>query len=274
MLPKKVFGYLHPKFHTPVINILAIGVVGLIGIANSVSNAVSFINFGAFTAFTFVNFCVIALAIRNRRFRTPVQILGNAVAPLIGAGFDIWLLTQLDWRAHLLGGCWLVIGIGLSDLHDQGIPPPAARSRLLGRQRTGPHRVRSTQLYTRCIVAAANLAVARQSRIPVPASTAFGLLLGAATSLLRGIPTAAVWLVTGAIGGPILALAGWSAILRYQAPAIASLTAGVLVTIALTAYRYRSVGRHPWQPLVYTPVLAGLYLVAEYFVPDRVPAHV
>ncbi|HEY4456391.1 MAG TPA: APC family permease, partial [Pseudonocardiaceae bacterium] len=111
VLPKKAFGYLHPKFHTPVINILAIGVVGLIGIVNSVSNAVSFINFGAFTAFTFVNLCVFALAIRQRRFKTPGQILGNGIAPLIGAAFDVWLLTQLDWHAHLLGAIWLGLGI-------------------------------------------------------------------------------------------------------------------------------------------------------------------
>jgi amino acid transporter len=126
VLPKKVFGYLHPKLHTPVFNILAIGVVGLIGIANSVSNAVSFINFGAFTAFTFVNFCVIAVAIRNRRFRTPVQILGNAVAPIIGAGFDIWLLTQLDGAAHLLGLIWLGLGIIYLTFLTKGFrrPPP------------------------------------------------------------------------------------------------------------------------------------------------------
>ena len=126
VLPKKVFGYLHPKFHTPVLNILAIGVVGLVGIANSVSNAVSFINFGAFTAFTFVNFCVIAVAIRNRRFRTPVQILGNAVAPIIGAGFDIWLLTQLDGAAHLLGLIWLGLGVIYLIFLTRGFrrPPP------------------------------------------------------------------------------------------------------------------------------------------------------
>jgi putrescine importer len=126
VLPKKVFGYLHPRFHTPVINIVAIGAVGLIGIANSVSNAVSFINFGAFTAFTFVNFCVIALAIRDRRFRTLPQILGNAVAPIIGAGFDIWLLTQLDGLAHLFGLVWLGIGIIYLIFLTRGFrrPPP------------------------------------------------------------------------------------------------------------------------------------------------------
>jgi putrescine importer len=126
VLPKKVFGFLHAKFHTPVINILAIGVVGLIGIANSVSNAVSFINFGAFTAFTFVNLCVLAHAVRQGKLRTPRQILTNAVAPLLGAGFDVWLLTQLDWRAHLLGGIWLGLGIIYLIFMTRGFrrPPP------------------------------------------------------------------------------------------------------------------------------------------------------
>ncbi len=126
VLPKKVFGFLHPKFHTPVINIVAIGVVGLIGIANSVSNAVSFINFGAFTAFTFVNLCVLAHAVRQGKLRTPRQIVTNALAPIIGAGFDIWLLTQLDWRAHLLGGIWLVLGIVYLTFMTRGFrrPPP------------------------------------------------------------------------------------------------------------------------------------------------------
>ncbi|HEY4456392.1 MAG TPA: DUF6518 family protein [Pseudonocardiaceae bacterium] len=119
---------------------------------------------------------------------------------------------------------------------------------------------------------------------------------------LGAIPTAAVWFVTGAIGGPILAWAGWSArratgfhrnlavavigmavtgeglwlavVLNYKAPATAFLTAGVLITIALTLYRYRQVGRHPWQPLIYMPPLAGAYLAAEYFVLDRLLAHV
>jgi amino acid transporter len=126
VLPRKVFGYLHPKFHTPVINIIAIGVVGLLGILNSVSNAVSFINFGAFTAFTFVNLCVFAMALRNRAFNGIGQILANAVAPLIGAAFDIWLLTQLDSNAHLLGVIWLILGVIYLTYLTRGFrrPPP------------------------------------------------------------------------------------------------------------------------------------------------------
>jgi len=126
VLPKKVFGYVHPKFHTPVLNILAVGVIGLLGILNSVSNAVSFINFGAFTAFTFVNLCVFAMAVRKRAFHGIGQILGNAVAPIVGAAFDIWLLTQLGPEAHLLGVIWLALGICYLVYLTRGFrrPPP------------------------------------------------------------------------------------------------------------------------------------------------------
>jgi amino acid transporter len=126
VLPRKVFGFLHSKFHTPVINIVAIGVVGLIGILNSVSSAVSLINFGAFTAFTFVNLCVFAHALRERKFGSVGQILANGVAPLIGAAVDIWLLTQLDYRAHLLGVIWLILGILYLTYLTRGFrrPPP------------------------------------------------------------------------------------------------------------------------------------------------------
>jgi hypothetical protein len=34
------------------------------------------------------------------------------VAPLIGIGVCVWLMTNLDWKALTMGGIWLVIGIG------------------------------------------------------------------------------------------------------------------------------------------------------------------
>lgn len=203
-----------------------------------------------------------------------------------------------------------------------------------------------------------NPAVARQSRTPVPASIAFGLLLGVATFLLhghnavldaatnststwiiwtaiagaliedraqamlcgavmmiatcaayyvtaaangefgiQGIPSALVWTAAGLIGGPVLAWSAWSTrratdiqrnlgvavigtaltgealwlgcILHYWRTATAFLIIGVLVTIALTTYRYKVVGRRPWHPLIYLPVLAAAHLAAEYFILNR-----
>lgn len=119
---------------------------------------------------------------------------------------------------------------------------------------------------------------------------------------LGAIPTAAVWFIAGAIGGPILAWAGWSTryatglarhlgvaiigmaitgeglwlavVLHYRATATAFVAAGVLATVILTIYRYPNVGRHPWQPLIYLPILSAAYLGAEYLVLDRLLAFV
>jgi amino acid transporter len=111
VLPRRVFGYLHRTLHTPVINLVLIGIVGVIAVALDPATSVSFINFGAFTAFTFVNLCVIAMAIRRRNLRGPKGVLLNLVVPLIGAAIDIWLLTNLDAIAIRLGLSWLALGI-------------------------------------------------------------------------------------------------------------------------------------------------------------------
>jgi amino acid transporter len=111
VLPRKVFAYLHGKFNTPVINIGLIGLVGLVAVALDAETSVSFINFGAFTAFTFVNLCVIAMAIRRKNLRGPKAVLINLVVPLIGAAVDVWLLTNLDSIAIILGLSWLGLGI-------------------------------------------------------------------------------------------------------------------------------------------------------------------
>lgn len=60
VLPAKVFGYLSPKFRTPVYNILIIGAIALSSLFLSLTTAVSLINFGALFAFTFVNLSVIS----------------------------------------------------------------------------------------------------------------------------------------------------------------------------------------------------------------------
>lgn len=113
VLPKRVFAFLSDRFKTPLVNIVIIGCVGLLGVFLDISTAASFINFGAFTAFTFVNLCVIALAIRNRTLTGVRAWLVNLVVPLIGAAVDIWLLTNLDRQAIIIGLCWLVLGIAL-----------------------------------------------------------------------------------------------------------------------------------------------------------------
>ncbi|OIK16858.1 Putrescine importer PuuP [Bacillus sp. MUM 116] len=110
VLPKKIFGYLSPKYRTPVFNILIIGVIALSALFLNLTSAISLINFGALFAFFFVNLSVIAhYFIRNkqRSFKGTIQYL---IIPVIGTALIGLLITKLDKHSLLLGGTWLLIG--------------------------------------------------------------------------------------------------------------------------------------------------------------------
>jgi putrescine importer len=110
-LLKKFFGYLHPKFKTPVYNIMLIGVISLTALFVSLTLASSFINFGAYLAFIFVNLSVIAhYYIRNKKRSFKGTIL-YLILPLLGAITCTILLIKLDVHSLLLGGVWLIFGV-------------------------------------------------------------------------------------------------------------------------------------------------------------------
>jgi len=108
-LPRRVFAYVSPRFHTPLVNLLLTGAVGLLALGLSVTTSTSFINFGAFTAFAFVNISVIAQYLRDRN-QVDRNPLSWVVQPLIGLAVIIWLLTHLDSKALTLGVVWVSLG--------------------------------------------------------------------------------------------------------------------------------------------------------------------
>ncbi len=109
VLPERAFGWVSERFHTPVFNIALCGVIGLAAVFLDIATSTSFINFGAFTAFTLVNVSVIAYYVRHRNESlSPWRYI---LLPVIGAVIDIYLLTQLDAKALILGLSWLGLGI-------------------------------------------------------------------------------------------------------------------------------------------------------------------
>ncbi|MEU7051629.1 APC family permease [Streptomyces eurythermus] len=126
VLPRRLFGRIHPRYRTPALNILLTGAVGLIALRLNLTTSTSFINFGAFVAFTFVNLAVIATYLRERRAGRRPGLLGSVIAPAIGATVDIWLLTNLDSKALVLGLVWLAVGICYLACLTRGFrtPPP------------------------------------------------------------------------------------------------------------------------------------------------------
>ena len=110
ILPKKWFGFLHPTFKTPVINIVIASIISLLAIFISIDEAIRFVNFGALSAFFFVNVCVITLFFKNKNRFSVSGIVTNIIFPLIGAGFIAWLLVLLDLPTIMGGLAWVAAG--------------------------------------------------------------------------------------------------------------------------------------------------------------------
>ncbi|HJV46930.1 MAG TPA: APC family permease [Bacillota bacterium] len=110
VLPKRIFGYISPKYQTPIITLVIIGIIGLLAIQFDILSAASCINFGAFIAFTMVNLAVIVHYFWRNGRRSGSDIIFFLVIPLIGAILSILLLFSLDPLAKKYGLVWGSLG--------------------------------------------------------------------------------------------------------------------------------------------------------------------
>lgn len=110
ILPVKLFTAIHPKYKTPVANIIFVGVISFAAVFFDLDTAVTFVSFGALTAFTFVNISVIGHYYIKQKERSLKGAFVYLVFPLIGAGFICWLLTLLNKQTLMYGLAWLIIG--------------------------------------------------------------------------------------------------------------------------------------------------------------------
>jgi len=112
VLPKRIFGTVHPTRHTPVGSVIVVGLVSLLAIKPSLELISSMINFGALVAFTFVNLSVIAFfAWRRREHKTTKHVMTNVVLPLAGTAMTGILWSFLHTDALIAGGVWAAIGV-------------------------------------------------------------------------------------------------------------------------------------------------------------------
>lgn len=111
VLPRRVFGYISPRTHTPIFNVVFVGLVSLLAMTFSLELIAAFINFGALIAFTAVNASVIAeFAIRQRRRSSPADVVRYIVLPGVAMLLTGILWSQLHSDALIAGSVWAVIG--------------------------------------------------------------------------------------------------------------------------------------------------------------------
>ncbi|WP_213712410.1 APC family permease [Cedecea lapagei] len=112
VFPEKYFGYVHPKWRTPALNVIMVGIVALSALFFDLVTATALINFGALVAFTFVNLSVFNHFWRREgRNKTWREKLHYLILPLIGAATVAVLWVNLEVTSLTLGLVWAAVGI-------------------------------------------------------------------------------------------------------------------------------------------------------------------
>lgn len=111
LLPRKVFGFVHKRFRTPVGAALVVGGISLVGIFLDLELLSSVISFGALTAFSLVNLSVIKHFIIDEKRRGGRAIFLYGVLPTIGFLLVVWLWTSLSGTTLIIGAIWAALGV-------------------------------------------------------------------------------------------------------------------------------------------------------------------
>jgi putrescine importer len=109
-LPRPLFGWLHPRFRTPVVANLVVGAIGLTALVISLTTVSSMISFGALAAFSFVNLAVIKTYLVDRGERSAASLVKYALLPFVGFAFTLYLWTQLTRLTFEIGLSWVAVG--------------------------------------------------------------------------------------------------------------------------------------------------------------------
>ena len=112
VLPQRSFGYLSPRFGTPVFAILLVSAFSLLALVIDLTTLASLISFGALVAFSAVNLAVVKThLINDARQRSLKGLLQYGLVPLIGLGLTLWLWTSLSALTLVIGLCWFALGL-------------------------------------------------------------------------------------------------------------------------------------------------------------------
>jgi putrescine importer len=114
VLPRRWFGHLSSRFHTPTYSILTVAALSLVVLFISLETVASLISFGALFAFSVVNLSVMRLFLPQVERPTLPLLLRYGVAPLIGLLLTGWLWFHLSPLALTVGSCWLGVGLAYS----------------------------------------------------------------------------------------------------------------------------------------------------------------
>jgi APA family basic amino acid/polyamine antiporter len=120
LLPKKFFAEVHPKFRTPWKGTILAGMLAaIVGSLTPIEIIGDMVNIGTLLAFVIV--CIAVMVLRRkdpsrpRPFKTPLVPL----VPVLGIGFNLYMMYTLGKWNWIRLVVWLVIGLAVYFLYSQ-----------------------------------------------------------------------------------------------------------------------------------------------------------
>lgn len=111
VLPRKIFGYIHPKTYVPVWNTLIVSLLCFALSAMTIDKLIPLINFGGLFAYICVNAsCFRYFYIKGKR-RKGWDLVKFGIIPVIGLLSSVGLWLSLEANAKTIGFIWLALGI-------------------------------------------------------------------------------------------------------------------------------------------------------------------
>jgi amino acid transporter len=112
LLPRHIFGYIHPRYATPTRSICLMGAISFLGaLAVGFQLVVELVNFGAFVGFILVNLSVIMHYYVRGGQRKGAHFWKNLVVPALGVLVCTLVWLNLSRNAMIAGFCWLATGV-------------------------------------------------------------------------------------------------------------------------------------------------------------------
>ncbi|MDT6981460.1 APC family permease [Levilactobacillus zymae] len=113
ILPKPL-AKLSPKYHTPVVAVVLVGVFSLIlSLSLSINTVSNLVSFGALFGFILLNLAVIWKFFIQNPEKGGLNVIKYVVSPLIGFGVSLWIFLSLDINSKIVGIVWIAIGLGI-----------------------------------------------------------------------------------------------------------------------------------------------------------------
>jgi amino acid transporter len=130
-LPKAFFGYMHPKYGVPTLNLLLVSIIGLCAIffADNMIAGAELISFGAITGFIMVNLSVPFYFYKYKKKKSG-NFIKHLLIPVIGILICVMLWINIAPNAKLIGIIWLAIGLVICAINTNFFRKPPSELKL------------------------------------------------------------------------------------------------------------------------------------------------